>query len=233
MATIAVSTLIRTNLFKNVFVQAILISIMLTASTYALAQAVGWIDTGTLNWGEIAAGVLNYGATFLCIKQKRAYAIVGILGSATWAYVFWSNNLLASAVVNAYLALMLIYGFWRWGKDTDSRPVRHLSWRWAPVYVIVTAGIYFGAVWITQTFGGSFAFWDAAILVFTILAQLLQDQKIITVWIIWTLVNIVGVILYFNTDLYFAMIQQTIFGVANLWGWLEWNKTMKAQKVNA
>jgi len=217
-------------LLSNVFVQAAVIAVVLTTTTYALAVALGWI-TGALNWFEIAAGVLNYAATFLCIKQKRAYALIGIAGSATWAYVFWSNNLLASAVVNAYLALTLIYGYWRWGKDNSSRPVHHLALKWVPAYAGVTALIYFGAVWLTTAFGGSFAFWDAAILVLTILAQLLQDQKVITVWIIWTLVNIVGVVLYFNTEIYFAMIQQVIFGLANIWGWMEWKKTMKQEAL--
>lgn len=215
----------------NVFVQATIIALILTTSTYALALALGWIADGQLNWFEIAAGVLNYAATFLCIKQKRSYALVGILGSATWAYVFWSNDLLASAIVNGYLALTLIYGYWRWGKDNKSRTVHHLSWKWAPVYAGATFLVYVGAVWLTTTFGGSFAFWDAAILVLTILAQLLQDQKVITAWIIWTLVNIVGAILYFNTEIYFAMIQQVIFGFSNIWGWVEWKKTMKPAEL--
>ena len=74
------------------------------------------------------------------------------------------------------------------------------------------------------------AFWDAAILVFTILAQLLQDQKVIFAWVIWGAVNVAGVILYFNSEIYFAMVQQLIFGFANIWGWMEWRKTMKEQE---
>jgi len=211
----------------NVFIQAILISLSLTAITYALGLGLGWLDGATVSVPEMFAGVLNYGATFLCIKQRRAYALVGIAGSAAWSYVFFSSNLLASGVVNAYLAMMLIYGWWRWGKDSNSRRVHHLSPKWVPVYLAVTVAIYLGAVWITSALGGSFAFWDAAILVLTILAQLLQDQKVIEVWFVWTAVNVVGVILYWNSGLYFAMVQQFIFGFANTWGWLDWRKTMK------
>lgn len=217
-------------MLANVWLQAAIIALGLTGATYALALAIGWLEPGSFNGVEMLAGVLNYAATFLCIKQKRAYAIAGIFGTAAWSYVFFTSNLLASGVVNIYLAGMLIYGWWRWGKDNNTRPVRHLSMKWAPVYAGVTALIYFGAVWITSALGGSFVFWDAAILVLTILAQLLQDQKIIQVWIVWTAVNIVGVILYWNSGIYFAMIQQLIFGVANIWGWLEWKATMATQK---
>lgn len=216
---------------KNVFLQAAIIAVMFTGTTYALALSLGWLTPNTLNWFEVGAGALSYVATFLCIKQKRAYAIVGIVGSILWAYVFWNSGLLASAVVNAYLAIILVYGYWRWGKDTNPRPVHHLAWKWVPAYALSTAVIYFGAVWITDTLGGKMAFWDAAILVFTILAQLLQDQKVIFAWIIWGAVNVAGVILYFNSEIYFAMVQQLIFGFANIWGWMEWKKTMKEQEA--
>ncbi len=223
----------KTGALRNVGLQAVLIAAMFTGTTYALALAVGWLKPGELNWFELLAGAMNYMATFLCIKQKRFYAIVGIIGSAVWAYVFFQADLLASGVVNLYLAGMLVYGFWRWGKDTNTRPVRQLSLKWLPVYILATAAIYFGAVAITSAFGGAFAFWDAAILVFTILAQLLQDQKVIFAWVVWGAVNVVGVILYFNTGIYFAMVQQFIFGFANIWGWYEWKQTMNTQKLEA
>lgn len=217
--------------FRNVFLQAAVIALSLTATTYALAIAVGWITPDGVSLPEVFAGIFNYAATFLCIKQRRAYALVGIIGTAAWSYVFFSNNLLASGVVNIYLAGMLVYGYWRWGKDTNTRKVRHIGLKWVPVYLIVTVAIYLGAVAITTAFGGSFVFWDAAILVLTILAQLLQDQKVIEAWVVWTAVNVVGVILYFNAELYFAVIQQFIFGFANLWGWMDWRKTMIADRA--
>lgn len=214
----------------KIWLQTATIALGLIGATYALALAFAWIEPGEFNGVEILAGVLNYAATFLCIKQRRAYAVIGIFGTAAWSYVFFSNSLLASGVVNIYLAGMLFYGWWRWGKDTNTRPVRNLSLKWAPVYLIITAAVYAGAVWITMSLGGNFVFWDSAILVLTILAQLLQDQKVIQVWLVWTAVNIVGVVLYWNSGIFFAMMQQLIFGFANLWGWLDWRKSMEEQK---
>jgi len=218
------------DLRTNPFIQAALVAVILTSLSYLAAVALGWIAPGSLNGMEILAGGLNYVATFLCIKQKRSYALVGVVGSAAWSYVFFSQGLIASGAVNLYLVLTLIYGYWRWGKDGSTRPVRYLQLKWAPVYLGATGLIYLGAVWLTQSLGGSFVFWDAAILVLTILAQLLQDQKIILAWVVWTLVNIVGVILYFNSGIYFALMQQLVFGLANIWGWIEWRKTMNTEK---
>ena len=216
----------------NVWVAAALIALTLSGLTYALALSLSWIQVGEFSTMEIFAGTLNYAATFLCIKQRRNYALVGIVGSASWSYVYFSNDLLASGTVNLYLALMLVYGWWRWGKDTNSRKVHNLGLKWVPVYLVVTALIYGGAVWITSALGGRFAPLDAGILVLTILAQLLQDQKVIQAWFVWTAVNVIGVIIYWRSGLYFAFIQQAIFGLANYWGWVDWHRSMKPEETH-
>lgn len=126
-----------TNLFKNVFVQAAGIAVGLTAVTYLLAYSLGWVS-GAPNWWEIAASGMNYAATFLSIKQRRFFYLIGIGASAIYAYVYGEAGLLASAALSAYLTISLIYGYLRWGKDSKSRPVHHLQWKWAPVYILVT-----------------------------------------------------------------------------------------------
>ncbi len=216
---------------KNDYLLGLIIALAITGATYAIAVPLGWQDGANLDYIAVGASVLNYIATFLTIKQRRFYAIVGIVGSALWAWDFLQANLLASAVTNAYLAIWLIYSWWRWGKDTNTRKVHHLSLKWAPVYLVLTVATYFGAVWINNALGGSFAFWDSAILVLTILAQLLQDQKVILCWVVWMGANIIGVWEYFANGLYFAAVQQVLFGLSNIWGWVEWQKTMKADKL--
>lgn len=213
--------------FRNVFVQAALIGLFFSALTFSVAVGVGWLAPEDVNGWEVAAGFLNYGATYLTIVQRRFAYTLGVVASGIYAGVYGQAGLLASAVLSAYLTITLIYGYFRWGKDNKTRPVHHLQWKWVPAYLVATVALYFGAVGVSTLFGGAFAFWDGAILALTILAQLLLDQKVLETWIVWTLVNIVGVTLYFTSDLYFAAAQQLIFGIANLWGFLAWRKSMR------
>lgn len=224
-------TIDRFRFLRNDFVLAALIAVGLTTITYLIAFSVGWV-TGEPNWLEILASGMNYAATYLSIKQKRAFYLIGVVASAVYAVVYGQSGLLASAVLSMYLTLSLFYGYFRWGKDTKSRPVHNIQLKWIPVYLLATVAFYAGASFTVQALGGTFAFWDAAILVLTILAQFLLDNKVIQTWIIWTLVNIVGVTLYFTSGLYFAAIQQLIFGIANLWGWMSWRKTMRQDAIN-
>lgn len=216
--------------FKNDYVTAALLAVSLTAATYLLAFSLGWVS-GQPNWLEVLASGMNYAATYLSIKQRRFFYMIGVAASAIYAVVYGQAGLLASAVLSLYLTLSLIYGFFRWGKDSDSRPVHHLSWKWLPVYLLVTVGFYAGASFTVHALGGTFAFWDAAILVLTILAQFMLDQKVIQTWIVWTLVNIVGVVLYFSSGLYFAAMQQLIFGLANAAGWYFWKRSMDLDRA--
>jgi nicotinamide mononucleotide transporter len=210
---------------KNDFVQAAVIAVSITALTYLLAYSAGWVS-GDPNWLEIIASGMNYAATFLSIKQRRFFYLIGIGASAIYAVVYGQVGLLASGVLSLYLTISLIYGYFRWGKDKKSRPVHNVQLKWVPVYLLVTAAFYGGAYLTVTLLGGEFALWDASILVLTILAQFLLDNKVIQTWAVWTLVNIVGVVLYYTSGLYFAAIQQLLFGIANLWGFLAWRKSM-------
>lgn len=218
------------SIFRNDYLNAVLIALSLTSLTYLLAYSMGWVS-GQPNWLEVVASGLNYAATYLSIKQRRLFYLVGVLASALYAVVYGQYGLLASSVLSMYLTISLFYGFWRWGKDSDTRPVHRIKGWWWLAYIGATAVFYGGAVLTVTLLDGSFAPMDAAILVLTILAQFMLDNKVIETWAVWTLVNIVGTVTYFSSELYFAAVQQVIFGVANLWGFLAWKKTMPTQKV--
>lgn len=215
-----------TRLLKNDFLIAAVIAVVLSGLTFALAYSVGWL-TDAPNWFEVAGATINYGATYLSIKQRRFTYALGFAASAAFAIAYFQYGLLASGILSAYLVGQLIYGYFRWGPDAKSRPVHKLQMKWIPAYILATALTYAGAYFISTAFGGQFAFWDAAILVLTIAAQFLLDNKVLFAWFVWGAVNVIGVILYANAGAPFASVQQLIFLFANIPGYLLWRQTMK------
>lgn len=214
---------------KNDFVIAALIAVAMSGLTFALGFALGWFPDG-VNGFEVVGATINYGATYLSIKQRRFAYALGFAASAAFAVAYFQYGLLASSILSLYLVGQLVYGYFRWGPDGSTRPVHKFQWKWAWAYVLATAVTYAGAYALSTAFGGQFAFWDAAILVLTILAQFLLDNKVLSAWFVWTAVNIVGVVLYASAGAPFAAVQQFIFGLANIWGYLAWHKTMNAEK---
>lgn len=210
----------------NDFLIAAVIAIVLSGATFALAYGLGWLTTAP-NWFEVIGATINYGATYLSIKQRRFTYALGFAASAAFAIAYFQYGLLASGILSAYLVGQLIYGYFRWGPDAKSRPVHQFKWGNWWMYAIATVLTYAGAVAVSTAFGGQFAFWDGAILVLTILAQFLLDNKVLAAWFVWGAVNVVGVTLYATAGAPFAAVQQFIFGIANIWGYLAWKKTME------
>jgi len=216
---------------KNDIFIAFVVAIVLSGATFALGFALHWFPNG-VNGFEVAAATLNYGATYLSIKQRRFAYTLGFVASAFWAVAYYQYNLLGSAILSLYLVGQLIYGYFRWGPDGKTRPVHKFQWKWAWAYALATVLTYAGAVGIITLFGGSFAFWDGAILVLTILAQFLLDNKVLSSWYVWGAVNVIGVVLYTTAGAPFAAVQQFIFGVANIWGFIAWKKSMENSGEN-
>lgn len=214
---------------KKHILEAGVIAVVLTAASYLVGLATGWIPA-QVNWFEVGATVLNYASFYLSVKERRVFYIIGFAASALFIVTYFQVGLLASAGLSAYLTISLIVGFFMWGKDSKALKVTHLQPRWIPVYLGVTAVAYAGAVLLVTALGGSFAFWDSAILIFTLLAQFMLDRKKLENWWVWIIgVNLAGTILYFTTGLYFVAIQQLLFGLASVWGYFEWRKSMVAR----
>lgn len=208
--------------------QAALIAVILTLASYA----VGLISK-EVNWFEIGATALNYASFYLSVKQRRAFYLVGVAGSALFTVVYLQSNLLASGALSAYLSIALLVGYFLWGRDSDPLRVERIKAKWLPVYIVLTVAAYIGAAAIVYSLGGSFAFWDSAILVFTLLAQFMMDRKKIEHWWVWIIgVNGAGTVLYATSGLYLIAVQQFLFGLASVWGWLEWRKTMREESAD-
>lgn len=216
-------------ILRNDFFIAAIIAVVLSGATFAMAYGLGWLTTAP-NWFEVAGATINYGATYLSIKQRRFAYTLGFVASMAFAVAYFQYGLLASALLSTYLVGQLVYGYFRWGPDGATRKVHKFQWKWAWAYALATVLTYLGAVGIVTLFGGKFAFWDAAILILTILAQFLLDNKVLASWFVWGAVNIIGVTLYFTAGAPFAAVQQLIFLFANIPGYILWRQTMKAEE---
>ena len=69
-------------------------------------------------------------------------------------------------------------------------------------------------------------YWDAFILVFSLIAQWLQARKKLENWPGWLIVNTVAIGVYWAKDLRLTSGLYLIFWLMALWGWREWRRTM-------
>lgn len=207
------------------------VGVVLTAISYIFGILFKWLTYDSLNWLEVFAVFTSYMSTYLCVVERRFNYPMGAISSAAYAYLFVKSGLFASAVLNAYLVPTLIYGWIRWRKDINTRPVEHIKLKMIPVYLAVAVIGYYGAATISQKFGGSMAWTDSIILAASILAQFLLDNKKIETWIVWAVVNIFAIYTYYKIGLPLVAFQYIFFLANTIYGYLIWKRSMKNGKV--
>lgn len=202
---------------------SILIGLLLTLITYRLSLVIGWISE--INEWEFLAVVTQYACVYLCVIQSRLNYPVGAISVALFSVVFWQAELYASMALNIYLLPVLVYGWFRWGRDDTTRPVTNLlsdSPKWAIGYVAITALTYVGVLLVLDYFDASLPVWDTAILVLSILAQFLLDNKRRETWYVWGIVNVIAIYVYSTSGLYMLSFQFALLLANTIWGWYKW-----------
>lgn len=212
---------------RNVWLQTLLIAVVLTGVSYGVGFGFGWIDS--INYLEPFAVLTSYASTYLCVVQKRFNYVFGAISSAAYFYLFFQSGLVASMVLNAALAIWLVYGWFRWRSDANTRPVTHLNWKWSPVYVVGALAFY-GVVFLAVSyFGGTLALIDSVILVATVIAQILLDNKKVENWFVWIVVNVAAIYVYFSSGLFLVGFQYIFFLINTIIGYIAWRKSMKSE----
>lgn len=207
---------------RNVM-ESIVIGTVLTGLSYLVGLWAGWIQE--LNGLEVFAVFTSYMATYLCVAERRINYPLGAISSAAYAYLFIQNGLFASAILNAYLVPTLVYGWFRWRRDANTRPVTRVSLKMIPVYLGIAGLGYAGAALISQQFGGAMAWTDSVILAATILAQFLLDNKKLENWIVWAVVNVFAIYTYATIGLPLVAFQYVLFLGNTIYGFYMWNRS--------
>lgn len=211
-------------------IESLVIGTTLTALSYIVGIGFGWLSATTLNWLEVFAVFTAYASTYLCVMERRINYPIGVLSSAAYAYLFLQTGLVSSAILNAYLVPTLIYGWIRWRRDENTRPVTHITLKMIPVYLGIAGLGYLGASLISQHFGGTMAWTDSVILACTILAQFLLDNKKIETWMVWGIVNIFAIYTYSTSGLPLVAFQYVLFLGNTIYGYIVWNRSKNHAK---
>lgn len=203
----------------------------LTMFSMVFSHYMGWVNYDSHNIWEVLAAFTSFSCTWMCVHQTRWNYPMAVISTMLLAYVFWEANLLASAALNIYLIPTVIYGWFIWGSDKNTRPVLPLEPRMIPVYILFTGGAYVGAWAIVNYLGGEMAALDSWLLIGSIFAQFLLDRKRRPTWIVWIIVDVVSIYVYFQAGLYLLALQFFFFLLNAFYGWFMWTKTMEKSNV--
>lgn len=207
-------------------IEGTVLGVLLTGLSYAVALVFGWVDSVSLL--EAFAVFTSYVCTYLCVRERRINYPIGAISNAAYCYLFYTFGLMGSMAVTGYLTFSLIYGWFRWGKDTNPKPVSFVAAKWWPVYILATAVAFSGGWAIYHLTGATVVWTDLVVMAGSILAQFLLDNKKMENWIVWIVVNVFAIYTYSTAGLPLAAFQYVFFLLNAFYGMYMWNVSRKA-----
>lgn len=213
--------------------ESVALAVILTALSYVVGIQFGWITE--LNWLEVFAVATSYSCTWLCTRQSRWNYPIGIVTTAAYSVLFYQWDMIALAVFNLYLVFSLIYGWFRWGSDSNTRPVTRIPLRWYTGYGAIGLAIlvlFLAANWMFNPAGISeLNPIDVGIAVASGIAQLMLDNKKLENWTLWALIDIVSIPFFLHSGLTLVAFQYIFFLGNTIIGYIQWKKTMVTANV--
>jgi nicotinamide mononucleotide transporter len=181
---------------------------------------------------EIAAvilGVIN--VTLIVLRSMWNYPF-GLVMVSLYAVIFYETKLYSDALLQIFFFVVNIYGWWYWqrGKATagDIR-VELLSARARIAWTIGLLGMIIGWGWMMDSrTDAHFPYWDGAIAMLSVVAQLLMSRRYLENWLLWILVDVLAVGLYWVKDLKLTAALYIVFLALSIWGFEEWMRARRA-----
>jgi len=198
-------------------------------------------------WREIIGNVFGLASAWLGM-QRRVWAWpVGIIGNAllftVFAGVIFGNpqdvTLWGQAGRQVFFAVVSVYGWVKWwryrnehGGDAGVEP-RWASWRERLGLVIAFAVLWVALYFALAALGSWGPLVDAYILTGSIMATYGMARGYVEFWLIWILVDLVGIPTLLTAQFYPSALMYAIYGLFCVLGFVQWWRSTARRKRDA
>jgi len=173
---------------------------------------------------EVAASLLILVNVWLVARRSIWNYAFGIVGTVLYGWVFFTAKLYSDMLLQAFFVVVQLYGWQQWTRsaarsgevvveELDLRA--RLSW----VAGIAVAIAVWGAAMHRYT-DAALPWWDAAIAMMSIAAQILMSLRKRENWMLWIVADMVSIGVYavkglwLTTGLYVILLGLAIWGLA-------------------
>jgi nicotinamide mononucleotide transporter len=174
-----------------------------------------------------------FALTVVFLAQRRSLWTwpVQLASVALLFTVYLSAHLGGLATRQVVVGLIAVYGWYAWARRRD--PVFGVVVRKGSVRERLAVGAAFvvGTVVFALVLDALHASWapwpDAAIFIGTVLAFALQGLGLVEFWLVWLVVDAIGVPLQIKSGLWFSASIYVVFAALVIHGWFDWNRAAK------
>lgn len=180
---------------------------------------------------EIIATLLGVANILLLVRRSIWNYPFAIAMVSLYAWIFFGERLYSDTLLQIFFLILNIYGWlnWRRAQDDAGLPVRWLGGRGFALCAgaaLVATGAW---GWAMHRYtNAAYPFWDAAVAMFSVLAQWLLARRYIDNWIWWIIVDCLAMPLYWVKNLHLTAALYMLFLLLSMAGLVEWVRARKA-----
>lgn len=179
--------------------------------------------------------VVAVGLGVLCVALgvgRSIWTFPTAIGSVTLVgWVVWRERLYSDALLQAFFVGANLYGWANWrrsqaqaGEVLVEGMAASERLRWAAVAVAAT--LAWGAAMQRWT-DASYAWWDAATAVVSVIAQLLMARRKWENWVLWVMVDVALIPLYLAKGLTMLAALYVLYLLLSVWGLIGWRRAFE------
>jgi len=180
-------------------------------------------------------------ASVLSMKKESILAFpFGSINAQGYVYINFVKDLYALSGINLFFAVMSIYGWYNWSRQTgDQQTVSITRLSKKELVFNIAAFVFFFIVLrvlLSKYTDSPVPTWDAVTTALYIIAMWLLARKKIENWIAWIAGDFISIFLYAipytnNETNYFSSFQFLVFTIIAVFGFLEWRTKLKVTTI--
>lgn len=174
---------------------------------------------------EIIGVVSSLLYIYFATKENRLCFLFGLISSTIYVYICFSYQLYFDTIINLYYIVMSFVGWAMWSENKNKveEKVKSIQNKTFLLYAIIggLATLVFGGIALNFS-DASLPFVDSFTTVFAIIATVMVVKKQIENWLIWIIVDGVGIGMYFYKELYFTSFLFLIYTIIAIQGYRKW-----------
>jgi nicotinamide mononucleotide transporter len=185
-----------------------------------------WQDT---SWIEIFAAVLAVAYLVLAIGQRLSCWVAAFISSCLYVWVFFGAHLYMESALNAFYAVMAVYGFWQWRRGLGDAALQVSRW---PIVAHLAGGLGIVVLSLASSYflrrytPAAWPFVDSVVTWSSVFATFLVARKVYENWHWWLAIDSVSLCLYFTKHLYLTTLLFGFYLVLIVLGMRQWRNSL-------
>lgn len=177
----------------------------------------------------VALGLINI---VLIIRRSVWNYPFGIVMVLLYCGIFWNTGLYSDAALQIFFAVVQLWGWIAWTRHREGNGRVHVErlsgsarWNWAATSLAL---VFIWGSGMARFTSASLPYWDGAVAMLSVVAQIMMTQRRIENWWWWITVNVLSIGLYAYKGLWPTAGLYVVFLGMSAYGLFDWQRHLRA-----